>query len=80
MFGVTEVIVIRGVFRTLLNINYQKQPSRSVIIKRCSENMQQIYRRTRMSKCDLLCNFYEITLRRGCSLINLLHIFQSTVS
>ena len=29
-----------------------KQPSRSVLRKRCSENMQQIYRRTPMSKCD----------------------------
>ena len=30
----------------------QKQPSRGVLIKRCSENMQQIYRRTPMPKCD----------------------------
>ena len=29
-----------------------KQPSRGVLKKRYSENMQQIYRRTRMSKCD----------------------------
>ena len=29
-----------------------KQPSRGVPRKRCSENMQQIYRRTPMSKCD----------------------------
>ena len=28
----------------------QKQPSRGVLRKRCSENMQQIYRRTPMSK------------------------------
>ena len=32
--------------------NGQKQPSRGVLTKRCSENMQQIYRRTPMSKCD----------------------------
>ena len=31
----------------------QKQPSRGVLRKRCSENMQQIYRRTSMSKCEL---------------------------
>ena len=31
----------------------QKQPSRGVLRKRCSENMQQIYRRISMSKCEL---------------------------
>ena len=30
----------------------QKQPSRGVPKKRFSENMQQIYRRTSMPKCD----------------------------
>ena len=30
----------------------QKQPPRGVLRKRCSENMQQIYRRTPMPKCD----------------------------
>ena len=30
----------------------QKQPSIAVLGKRCSENMQQIYRRTPMPKCD----------------------------
>ena len=30
----------------------QKQPPRGVSKKRCSENMQQIYRRTPMPKCD----------------------------
>ena len=33
----------------------------------CSENMQQIYRRMPMPKC-------EITLWHGCSPVNLLHI------
>ena len=33
------------------SIDYQKQPPRGVLKKRCSENMQQIYR-TPMSKCD----------------------------
>ena len=36
----------------LLSSDDQKQPSRSVFIKRCSENKQQIYRRTPMPKCD----------------------------
>ena len=30
----------------------QKQPFRGVLRKRCSENMQQIHRRTPMPKCD----------------------------
>ena len=30
----------------------QKQPSRGALRKLCSENMQQIYRRTPMLKCD----------------------------
>ena len=33
-------------------LKIQKQPSRGVLSKRCSENMQQIYRRTPMPKCD----------------------------
>ena len=31
---------------------HRRQPSRAVYKKRCSENMQQIYRRTLMPKCD----------------------------
>ena len=30
----------------------QKQPSSDVLIKTCSDNMQQFYRRAPMSKCD----------------------------
>ena len=30
----------------------QKQPSRGVPLKKCSENMQQIYRKTPMPKCN----------------------------
>ena len=30
---------------------FQEQPSRGVLRKRCSEKMQQMYRRTTMSKC-----------------------------
>ena len=33
-------------------IKDQKNPPRGVPSKRCSENMQQIYRRTSMLKCD----------------------------
>ena len=43
-------VVLRGNMTNL--VHSQKQPSRGVFIKRCSENMQQIYRRTPMLKCD----------------------------
>ena len=33
----------------------QKQSTRGVLRERCSENMQQIYSRTPMSKCDVKC-------------------------
>ena len=45
-------------------------------IQRCSENMQQIYRRTPMPKCDR--NFIEILLRHRCSPVNFLHIFRAS--
>ena len=58
----------------------QKQPSRGVLRKRCSENIQEIYRATSMPKymisIKLLCNFLEITLRDRYSPVNLLHIFR----
>ena len=56
----------------------QKQSSRGVLRKRCSENMQQIYRRAPMPKCYLMkaaSNFIKIAIRHGCSPVNLLHIF-----
>ena len=55
----------------------QKQPSIGVLRKRCFKNTQQIYRRTPMTKCDLLCNFIEITLRHWCSPVNLLYIIRT---
>ena len=45
--------------------NLRKKSSRGVLKKRCSENKQQIYRRTPMPKC-----FIEITFRHGCSPVN----------
>ena len=38
--------------RYALHWKRNKQPPRGVLKKRCSENMQQIYRRTSMPKCD----------------------------
>ena len=46
-----QVVVLMPL--TLQLLYMQEQPSRGVLMKRCSENMQQIYRRTPMPKCDL---------------------------
>ena len=54
-------------------LKLQKQPTRGVLRKSCSENMQQIFRRTSTPKCD----FVEILLRHGYSPVNLLHIFRT---
>ena len=58
-----------------------KQPTRGVLRKRCSENMQQIYRRTYMRNVisiKMQSNFIEIKLQHGCSPVNLLHIFKTS--
>ena len=47
MFGYPQVE-----FREAEGFNMQKLPSRGVLQKKCSENMQQIYRRTPMPKCS----------------------------
>ena len=49
----------------------QKQPPRRVLKKGSSKNMQQIYRRTPMPKCDF-------ALWQRFSPVNLLHIFRTT--
>ena len=58
----------------------EKQPPKGVLKKRCSENMQQIYRRKPMRSMisiKLLCDFIEITLRHVFSPKDLLHIFRT---
>ena len=50
-------------------INVDKQSSRNVLSKTCSENMQQIYRRGVAKN--------EIALQNGCSPVTLLHIFRT---
>ena len=47
----------------------QKQPSRGVLKKGCSGNMQQIYS---------ICNFIEMALQHGWYPANLLHIFRTS--
>ena len=55
-----------------ISILFQKHPSIGVLIKRLSENMQQFYRRTPMSKCD-----FNKVAKQLCSLVNLQHIFRA---
>ena len=64
---------LQKVLLIFLRKKLQKQPSRGALKKSCSENMQQIYRRTPMLKCDF-------THRHGCSPANLLHIFRTPFS
>ena len=47
----------------MLNGLYQKQPSRGVLRKMCSENIHTanfIYRRTPMSKCNILNSLFDM--------------------
>ena len=67
--------------RKQLTSEVQTQPSRGVLKKRCSENMQQIYRRIPMPKCNFNKvakeSHFEITLRHGCSPVDFLHILRT---
>ena len=58
-----------------------QKPPRVVLRKWCSENMQQVYRKTLMSKCNfnhLQSSFIEIAFHDGCSPVNVLQIFKTT--
>ena len=57
----------------------QKQLSIALVIKRCCKNMQQVYMRTPMSKCDFNKVAKLLYLNHTLawySFINLLHIFR----
>ena len=85
---VSDLLVLNSVQNKNIHGLVQKQPFRSVLRKRYSENMQQIHRRTPMPKWNfnkvaklfysikLQSYFIEIALRHGCSPINVLHIFR----
>ena len=52
----------------------------SVLKKRCSGNMQQIYSKTPLPNCDfnkVVSDFIEIALPHECSPVNLQHIFRT---
>ena len=53
----------------------QKQPFRCVIIKRCSENMQKVFRIS-ILKCDFN-KVAETALRHECSTLNFMRIFRT---
>ena len=60
--------------------SFQKQPPRRILRKSCSENMQQIYWKTPMSKCDfnkVAKQLYWNPTSAWVSLVNLLHIFRT---
>ena len=71
----------------MINRKVQKTLFRSsppeVILRKCSENRQEIYRRTPVPKCDinkvakLQSNLIEIALWHGWSPVNLMHIFRT---
>ena len=75
----TYLLIIMDRNQTLL-INPQKQPSRGVLRKRflkiCSKFTEEHPRRSGIWT-KLLCTFIEITLRHGCSPVNLLHFFRT---
>ena len=47
-----DELKIIGIDNLGLSDNEQSQPPSGVLSKRCSENMQQMYRRTPLPKCD----------------------------
>ena len=62
----------------ILLYNVQKQPLRGVLEKRCSENMQQIYWRTPIPKCDfnkVAKQFYWNRTSASVFSCDLVHIF-----
>ena len=45
-------VLIETLYFHIETLKLQEEPSRGVLIERFSENMQQIYRRALMSKCE----------------------------
>ena len=59
------VVFFAKKFNTL-KLLFQKQPSRGILKNRCSENIQQIYRRTPMPKCY----FNKVAMERFVIIVN----------
>ena len=61
-------------------VTLRKSMTSEAAIQRCSENIQQNYRRTSMPKCDFNKVAKELSRNRSlheCSPVNLLHIFRT---
>ena len=70
--GFSASCAIRIYIQLTVGMNTTEAAFLGVLTKRCSESMPQIYRRTSMWKCDFkLYNFIKITVRHGCSPVNL---------
>ena len=72
VFSYFQTDECRNLFEIPLIISNQKQPSIGILTKRCAENMQQIYWRTPIPKCD-----FNKVAKNWCSPVNLLHIFRT---
>ena len=73
-------------YKTPMNLTLQvndeqyQQKQHFRVLKRCSENMLQIYKKPPMAKSDFNKVATEVTLWHGRSLVNLLHIFRTPFS
>ena len=52
IIGISNIDIFNFFGTERVKDQHQKQPPRGVPRKMCSENMQQIYKRTPMAKCD----------------------------
>ena len=52
LFGVSIVEILSMIFKIGIDNGIQNEPFRGVLTKRCSENIEQIYRRTSMPQWD----------------------------
>ena len=66
---------LKLVWTELIPMSLQKQPSRSVLIKRCSENIQQSYRRTPMPKCDIVTPCSSVSIDNFEHILHLYTLF-----
>ena len=65
ILGITFALpIILTIYDTTCSLR-QKQPSRGILKKRCSENMQQIHKRIPMSKCDCKATLLKSHFRIG---------------
>ena len=79
-FQINEKPLLIHILSHISRSKGQKHPPRGVLWKSHSENMQQSYRRTPMSKCDfnkVVLQLYWNHTSSWCSPVNLQHIFRT---